>query len=53
MAGLSVFLKSSRVFTFLMMPSARIVARGELGSLVLLWSEKKCAKANKIPTCRS
>lgn len=38
MVDLSMFLKSSKVFTFLMMPSALMVPRGGLGSLVLQWS---------------
>ena len=47
MAALSVFLKSSRVFTFLMMPSALMAAKGELGSLVLSWSDPKCAEKQR------
>ena len=49
MAALSVFLKSSRVFTFLMMPSALMAAKGELGSLVLSWSDPNAQK-NKEDT---
>lgn len=40
MADLSMFLKSSSVLTFLIIPSALIVPRGGLGALVLRWSER-------------